>query len=154
MSQPNDNNAVAIVTGACGGMGAPAATRLAARGFALLLCDIDPGRLERIAAPLRAGGTTVDVLAGDVADRDYPQRVLEALGDRPVGALVHTAGLSPTLANARTDLDGKLHRNPARGRSIAPQNGRRQLRRADLVMLGLFREIRRNRRSHRPARRR
>ena len=91
---------LAIVTGAAGGMGAPSSVRLAAAGFQLLLCDLDAARLEDAAAPLRAKGTKADILACDVADPDFPGRVLAALGNRQVGAMVHTAGLSPTLADA------------------------------------------------------
>jgi NAD(P)-dependent dehydrogenase (short-subunit alcohol dehydrogenase family) len=40
------------------------------------------------------------VLAGDVSDRAFPGRLLERLAGRPIGALVHTAGLSPTMADA------------------------------------------------------
>jgi NAD(P)-dependent dehydrogenase (short-subunit alcohol dehydrogenase family) len=89
---------IAIVTGAAGGMGAPSATRLAALGWPLLLCDLDAARLERVAAPLRAEGASVEIFAGDLADTDYAARLIAALGDRAVGVLIHTAGLSPTMA--------------------------------------------------------
>jgi NAD(P)-dependent dehydrogenase (short-subunit alcohol dehydrogenase family) len=38
-------------------------------------------------------------MAGDLADPAFPGRLIAALGDRQIGALVHTAGLSPTMGN-------------------------------------------------------
>ena len=89
---------IAIITGAAGGMGLPAAKRLAALGHALLLVDLHADRLEAAAGPLRDTGAAVETLAGDIADPAFPDRLLAALGDREIGALVHTAGLSPTMA--------------------------------------------------------
>jgi NAD(P)-dependent dehydrogenase (short-subunit alcohol dehydrogenase family) len=100
-----NETSLAVITGAAGGMGAPSAVRLAAKGCALLLCDLDAGRLEAVAAPLRASGTQVDILAEDIASPAFPARLIKALGDRPVAALVHTAGLSPTLGDAARILE-------------------------------------------------
>lgn len=93
------SKSVAVVTGAAGGMGAPAAKRLAAQGRSLLLCDLDAGRLEQVAAPLRTAGVHVEILAGDLSDVGFPARLLATLGDRSISALIHTAGLSPTMAD-------------------------------------------------------
>jgi NAD(P)-dependent dehydrogenase (short-subunit alcohol dehydrogenase family) len=100
MNHTQSKSAVAIVTGALGGMGSPAAKRLAAQGWPLLLCDLDSGRLEKAAETLRTAGAQVETLAGDVADAAFPARLTSALADRSVGALIHTAGLSPTMADA------------------------------------------------------
>jgi len=96
---------VAVVTGGAGGMGSATARKLAQAGWPeLLLCDIDAGRLEAVAAPLRQDGTKVDILAGDVADPAFPGQLLAALRDRPIGALVHTAGISPLMGSAERIL--------------------------------------------------
>jgi NAD(P)-dependent dehydrogenase (short-subunit alcohol dehydrogenase family) len=100
VSQIQKKNGLAIVTGAAGGMGSPAATRLAAQGWPLLLCDVDSGRLETVAEPLRATGVTVEILAGDISDPAFISRLIETVGSRSIGAMIHTAGLSPTLADA------------------------------------------------------
>ena len=96
----NEMQGVAIVTGAAGGMGAPSATRLAAQGWPLILCDISAERLEALATPLRADGGRVEILAGNIADPGFPSALLAMLGERPIGAVIHTAGLSPTMGDA------------------------------------------------------
>jgi len=98
-------SSIAVITGAAGGMGAPAAKRFAAQGRALLLCDLDLNRLEQVAAPLRATGAQIETLAVDIADAAFPARLLSAIGSRSIDALIHTAGLSPTLADAARIFD-------------------------------------------------
>ncbi|MCT2398945.1 SDR family NAD(P)-dependent oxidoreductase [Novosphingobium mangrovi (ex Huang et al. 2023)] len=88
-----------VVTGAAGGMGKPAAIRFASRGRSLLLCDLHAEPLETLASVLRGTGVKVDVLAGDIAAPDFAEQILAKLGDSPISALVHTAGLSPTMAD-------------------------------------------------------
>jgi NAD(P)-dependent dehydrogenase (short-subunit alcohol dehydrogenase family) len=90
---------LAVVTGATGGIGSACAAKFAADGWPLLICDLDAGRLEAVAAPWRAGGATVETLAGDMAAEDYPERLVAAIGGRPIGAVVHTVGLTPTMAD-------------------------------------------------------
>jgi len=99
---------VAVVTGASGGIGSATARKLAAAGWPLLLCDLDAARLEAVAEPLRTANNQVEILAADIADPGFPAQLIEALGDRPVGALVHTAGLSPPMADAARILQVNL----------------------------------------------
>lgn len=108
MDQQQRAAGLAIVTGAGGGIGSATARQLSAAGWPLLLCELDANRLEVIAAQLRATTGTVEVLAGDIADPDFPARLLAMLSDRPVGALVHTAGLSPLMADASRVLQVNL----------------------------------------------
>ncbi|WP_285018184.1 SDR family oxidoreductase [Novosphingobium sp. fls2-241-R2A-195] len=88
-----------VITGAAGGMGRPAAQRFAAQGRPLLLCDLDPVRLEALAEELRPAAGKVDILAADIAAEDFPARIVATLGGAPISALVHTAGLSPTMSD-------------------------------------------------------
>jgi NAD(P)-dependent dehydrogenase (short-subunit alcohol dehydrogenase family) len=90
---------LAIVTGAVGGMGSASAARLAAQGWSLIMCDLDAGRLEQAAASLQSA-VQVEILAGNIADASFPDRLIALLGDRPIGAVIHTAGLSPTMGDA------------------------------------------------------
>lgn len=97
--------AVAVVTGAAGGMGLPCARRLAQQGYPLVLCDINPTRLDAAADELRTHGVEVAVLAGDISAADFPARVIELCGGREIGVLVHTAGISPTMGDAERVLE-------------------------------------------------
>lgn len=96
---------VVVITGAAGGMGRPSAHRFAAQGRSLLLSDVNAQRLEALAEELRATGVKVATLVGDVAAPDFPGDLIDALGDEPIFALVHTAGLSPTMADADRILE-------------------------------------------------
>ena len=89
---------VAVITGAANGMGGASARLMAEAGWPeLLICDLDAGKLEAAAAPLRDGGAKVDVLAGDVTAADWPQRLLAMLAGREIGALIHAAGIAPQM---------------------------------------------------------
>ena len=94
----NQHNGIAIITGAAGGMGIATAREFASKGWDLLLCDLDETRTEAVAQTYRAEGRSAEVLAADVSASDFPARLLALLGGRPIGAVVHTAGLSPTMA--------------------------------------------------------
>jgi NAD(P)-dependent dehydrogenase (short-subunit alcohol dehydrogenase family) len=98
---------VAVVTGAASGMGLAAARLMSEAGWPLLLCDLNAERLESAAAELRAAGP-VDTLAGDLSDLAWPGKLVAALGDKKVGALIHCAGLSPTMADPARILDVNL----------------------------------------------
>jgi NAD(P)-dependent dehydrogenase (short-subunit alcohol dehydrogenase family) len=91
---------LAIITGAAGGMGSASAARLAAQGWSLIMCDLDAERLEQTAAPMRQSPAQVELLAGNIADAGFPNRLIGLIGARPIGAVIHTAGLSPTMGDA------------------------------------------------------
>jgi NAD(P)-dependent dehydrogenase (short-subunit alcohol dehydrogenase family) len=87
---------IALITGACGGMG-QACARLLGRTYDLVLSDIDLSKVEALAAALRLEGhIVVAVHAGDYAQPGVAKAAVTAA--KQVGALaalVHTAGLSP-----------------------------------------------------------
>lgn len=102
---------LAIVTGAAGGMGSASSRELVKAGWSeLILVDIDAERIESVAAPLRQAGITVDVLAANVADKNFPAQLLELLNNRAITALIHTAGISPGMGTVEqilaVNLDG------------------------------------------------
>jgi len=89
---------VAVITGGGGDMGVACARRLGAE-YRLLLAELDEQRLARAQSVLRSEGIEVFTRSLDVADPSSVSdlaRHCEELGE--LGALVHTAGLSPTMA--------------------------------------------------------
>lgn len=98
----------AIVTGAAGGMGAACARLLAKQGYSLILCDLQADPLEAIKGSLGGGGS-VESLAGDISDPAYIDRLVALLGNREVAALIHCAGLSPTMADGNKILEVNFH---------------------------------------------
>lgn len=84
-----------IVVGAASGMGAAVAARLAADG-PLVVADRDDDRLGELAATLGPGVTSVRC---DVTSADDVATL--AAGVHRVGAVVITAGLSPSMAPGR-----------------------------------------------------
>ena len=103
---------LAVVTGAAGGIGFAIASALRGDGWPLLICDLDPASVEQAAATLRAGGGIIDHMAGDVCDPAFIDALRQAIGNRPVGAVVTAAGLSPANAGAeailRVNYDGTV----------------------------------------------
>ncbi len=85
---------VALVTGASSGIGAALAERFAAAGAQLLLTGRDAGRLEALAARLRAVSPRVEIAAADLADEAQLRGLAERAG-RLFGrldVLAHSAG--------------------------------------------------------------
>lgn len=92
---------LAIVVGA-GGMGVAVARRMA-QSYRVLLADLDGAKAESEAARMRIDGCDVVGMACDVTSPDAVDALATAVADRGgVGALVHVAGLSPSMADFRT----------------------------------------------------
>jgi NAD(P)-dependent dehydrogenase (short-subunit alcohol dehydrogenase family) len=96
-----------IVIGAASGMGAAVARRLVERG-PLLLADQNPAGLEQIASDL---GGVVEAVACDVTDQAQIDALFAGIDELDV--LVHTAGISGSMAPGRRILDVNLM-GPAR----------------------------------------
>lgn len=86
---------VNVVVGAASGMGAAVAELLVDRG-PLVVADVDADRLVETAA--RLGGDVRPVVC-DLTDDDHVDALVAAVP--ALGALVVTAGLSPTMAGGR-----------------------------------------------------
>lgn len=90
---------LALITGACGGMGL-ASARAVGRAHDLVLTDFRDDALAACAERLQAEGYIVrGTIAGDLNDTVVVGRLVQALAVGPLGAIVHTAGLSPSLAS-------------------------------------------------------
>jgi len=105
---PDAPDCPVIVTGAAGGMGAAIARAFAAEGRRLILCDLHAGPLEALAASLETAAR-VGIVAGDVTALDYPSRIIAALGGEKIGALVHAAGVSPSMADGKRVFEINFH---------------------------------------------
>jgi NAD(P)-dependent dehydrogenase (short-subunit alcohol dehydrogenase family) len=100
---------VAVITGACGGMGA-ACARVFARSRRLILTDVHPERLASLADEIeRDGGSVLAKVAGDISKPATIRGVVAAVAEAgELTTLVHTAGVSPTLADWRTIVEVNL----------------------------------------------
>jgi NAD(P)-dependent dehydrogenase (short-subunit alcohol dehydrogenase family) len=98
---------VAVITGAASGMGYAAARLMGEAGWPLLICDLNLDRLEQAAETLKVDGP-VETLAGDIADPAFAARLTAAVAGRGVGAVIHCAGLSPSMASPERILEVNL----------------------------------------------
>lgn len=101
---------LALITGASRGIGAELAKAFANEGMRLLLTARSETGLDAVAAPLRAGGATVDTFAGDITDAGVRAALVqraEALGGLTL--LVNNAGIEQ-VAKYETVSDTDLER--------------------------------------------
>ena len=91
---------MAVITGAAGGMGRACSRRMG-HTYRLVLADVSAKACEAEAKSLRDDGYDIAAaLACDISDPAAVDRLAqEASAAGPLGALVHTAGLSPSLAD-------------------------------------------------------
>jgi NAD(P)-dependent dehydrogenase (short-subunit alcohol dehydrogenase family) len=94
-------------------MGTAIARRLA-NGRQLLLADVSPPRLEGVLDTLRTDGYLAEAQQVDVSDRGSVEELATtAASAGHIDAVIHTAGVSPTMATARqiyeVDLLGTAH---------------------------------------------
>jgi NAD(P)-dependent dehydrogenase (short-subunit alcohol dehydrogenase family) len=107
-TSPAPADHVYVITGGAGGMGLACARALATQGR-LLLLDVHDGQLEQARATLGSEGVAAETLRCDVTS---PEDV-EAVADRICAlgqfrSLIHTAGVSPEMADGHRVLDVDL----------------------------------------------
>jgi len=98
---------VAVVTGAGSGIGAALAGAFGETGLRVVLADVEPVAVERIAAKLRASGVEAVAIATDVSDADAVERLARETLDRfgRVDVLCNNAGVSTFNALADQTLE-------------------------------------------------
>lgn len=100
---------VSVVTGAAGAMGSACARALGPSADLLVLTDQDAGALDSTAAELAAEGIATTTVAGDLADPAVVDRLVERSAEAgALRALLHTAGLSPSMAGWESILEVDL----------------------------------------------
>lgn len=99
-------NKVIVITGA-GGMGLSCIRRFGA-GYKIVLCDFNLQNLEKAAEELKGEGFDVHPVQVDIANAESVKKAAEfAVSLGSLHAVIHTAGLSPTMASAEriTEVD-------------------------------------------------
>jgi NAD(P)-dependent dehydrogenase (short-subunit alcohol dehydrogenase family) len=84
----------ALITGASRGVGKAVALRLAQEGRELILSGRDRDALEEVAGAVRDRGGTATVAVADLATPAGIGELATLVGDAPLGALVHNAGVA------------------------------------------------------------
>ncbi|KHO20223.1 SDR family oxidoreductase [Mycolicibacterium setense] len=108
---------VTVITGGAGGMGL-ATAKVVGPEHPVVLCDVRQDRLDDAATALADLGISATTVNADVTDRDAVDRLFQtAAGIGSVGAVVHAAGVSPSMGDAeyvmRTNALGTLLVNEA-----------------------------------------
>lgn len=97
-------SSLAVVTGATTGIGLELARLLARDGHALVLVARTATALEVVAAELESVGSAgVTTVAADLSHDDGVERVMQAVGARPVDILINNAGHGGAGDFARSD---------------------------------------------------
>jgi len=123
MSQGTQAGRVSVVTGGSGGMGIACARLLAKQG-AVIIADVKERELEAAANELRKAGHQVTPAVCDVSNAESVTALArKAAAAGPVGALVHTAGLSPTMADWRRIMSVNLVGSALIEQAFAPLMG-------------------------------
>lgn len=95
---------VTLITGGAGGMGLATALILG-RDHHVLICDVNASRLDSAAAVLRDDGISCDTAVCDVSDRASVDRAVhQAVQHGRLASVIHSAGLSPQMADVETIL--------------------------------------------------
>lgn len=104
-----NRSGLVVITGGGGGIGVACARMLGGEGRSLLLQDVDGDALADARNRLSRDGIQVRTECGDVTDPAHIDALAAATKRAGgLGALVHTAGLSPTMADWRRIFEVNL----------------------------------------------
>jgi NAD(P)-dependent dehydrogenase (short-subunit alcohol dehydrogenase family) len=95
---------VTIITGGAGGMGL-ATARILGQDHHVVICDVNRGRLDKAIAELTQLGISCDSAVCDITDpKSVDALMKQAVAIGKVVSVIHTAGISPQMADATTIL--------------------------------------------------
>ncbi len=94
---------VAIITGSGRGIGKAAALMFGAEGAKVVVSDLDPEPAEETASEIRAAGGEAIVVAGDVTDAAFAEKIVKKAADT-------WGGLHILVNNAGYTWDAVIHR--------------------------------------------
>ncbi len=97
-----------LITGATGGMGTATALAAIDQGWDLLLADLDAGKLGTLADQCESKGASAHWCVLDVTDAGTIDALAQAAADTGIDGIVHTVGLSPTMAGGRRIVEVDL----------------------------------------------
>ena len=108
MTTPSNPRPLAIVTGASAGIGYELAKQCAENGFDLLIAS-DEARIQQAAQELQQFGAAAEAVEADLATTAGVDKLLAALGGRPVDALLANAGRGLGKGFLDQDFDAARH---------------------------------------------
>ena len=89
-----------LVTGATGGMGQACARLAAEQGYQLLLADLSAEALAALQDACADRAASVESHVLDVTSREDIDRLVQSVADGAgIDAVIHTVGISPTMAD-------------------------------------------------------
>jgi NAD(P)-dependent dehydrogenase (short-subunit alcohol dehydrogenase family) len=98
-----------IITGGAGGMGL-ATAKVVGREQPVVLCDVRRERLDAAASTLADLGVTATAVECDVTDRTAVDGLFATASELgTVAAVIHTAGVSPSMGDAEYVLNTNAH---------------------------------------------
>lgn len=108
---------VSVITGGAGGMGL-ASAKVLGRDHSVVISDVDPKALDAAAAELDTLGISCTTVVCDITDTESVAQLLSAAtAIGAVKSVIHTAGLSPSMAThekiIRVNALGTVHVNEA-----------------------------------------
>ena len=106
---------VCVITGGGSGIGL-ATAKIMGKDHAIIIAGRTVKKLENAISELRAQGIEAEAMACDIADRASVEKLaMRALTMGRIAAVIHSAGLSPNMGDARTIMEanaiGTIHIN-------------------------------------------
>lgn len=111
-----------LITGANGGMGRLCSSQAVTEGYSLVLVDLVSTGLDDFAATLAGAGASVNAYGLDVTDAAAVADFVEDVGRMGgIDAVIHTVGVTPTMADWQRIIDIDLVSTVRFMESLRPQ---------------------------------